>query len=227
MVTIISLGGSIVAPDQVDTAFLKLFITTIRSLLSRQPGMKIVFIVGGGGPARAWQSAFRECSPEASHESQDWIGIMATRMNAELVKQLFAPECLNPVVTDPYADISFSGRILVAAGWKPGFSTDFDAVCLGERFGARTIINLSNIAKVYTDDPRKNPAAKPLDKISWQEFRLMVGDSWEPGKNVPFDPVASKKAEALGMQVIAAAGKNLPNLINILEEQPFIGTTIG
>ena len=117
--------------------------------------------------------------------------------------------------------------MLVAAGWKPGFSTDTDAVYLGEKFDAKTIVNLSNIEKVYTDDPRKNPDAKPLDTISWADFRKMVGDEWTPGKNCPFDPIASKKASEHSMKVICAGGKNIPNIQAILEDKEYFGTTIG
>jgi uridylate kinase len=227
MVTIISLGGSIVAPDAVDTDFVGRFIQTMRGHLEADAGRKVILIVGGGSPARVYQHAYRAIVPAASDEAADWIGIMATRLNAELVRACAGELCRDPVVTDPSAPIGFGGRVLVAAGWKPGFSTDFDAVWLAERFGAKTVINLSNIEKVYTDDPRKNPAAKPLDAIGWAEFRAMVGDAWEPGKNCPFDPVASRKASELGLKVICAAGRNLPNLEAILAGKAFSGTTIG
>jgi uridylate kinase len=227
MVTIISLGGSIVAPDAVDTEFVGRFIQTMRGHLEADAGRKVILIVGGGGPARVYQNAYRAIVPVASDEAADWIGIMATRLNAELVRACAGGLCRDPVVTDPSAPIAFDGRILVAAGWKPGFSTDFDAVWLAERFGAKTVVNLSNIEKVYTDDPRKNPAATPLDRISWADFRAMVGDAWEPGKNCPFDPVASRKASELGLKVICAAGRNLPNLEAVLAGGEFIGTIIG
>jgi uridylate kinase len=32
-----------------------------------------------------------------------------------------------------------------------------------------------------------------MDKISWKDFRKMVGDEWVPRMNTPFDPVAAKK----------------------------------
>ena len=118
-------------------------------------------------------------------------------------------------------------RVLVAAGWKPGFSTDFDAVVLAERFEAKTVINLSNIAQVYTDDPKKNPDARPLEAVSWPEFQKIVGTEWNPGLNAPFDPVATKKAAELGLSVYVAAGSDLPNLDKILRGQPFFGTVIG
>lgn len=227
MVTIISLGGSIVAPDVVDAQFVKAFVSVIRQHLARDAGRKVILIVGGGAPARNYQSAYREICEQVNDVDQDWIGVMATRLNAELVRAAFVELCSDPVVTDPSAAINFGGRVLVAAGWKPGFSTDFDAVWLAERFDAKTVINLSNIEKVFTDDPKKNAQAMPLDTISWAEFRLMVGDVWEPGKNCPFDPIASRKASDLNLQVIVAGGRNLANLEAMLEGKNFIGTTIG
>jgi uridylate kinase len=158
---------------------------------------------------------------------QDWIGIAATRLNAQLLAALFQKFCANPVITDPTADFVFEGRILIAAGWKPGFSTDFDAVLLADRFNADTVINLSNIEKVYTDDPNTSPEAQPLDQVSWKEFQKLVGETWSPGKNLPFDPIATKKAAELGLRVIVASGHDLDNLRAILEGRPGNGTLIG
>lgn len=226
MVKILSLGGSIVAPDGVDTAFLKKFKTLVEEYLAKDPDRKLILVIGGGAPARVYQKAFREIEPNAPADVQDWIGITATRLNAQLVKSIFGDLCKDPVVTDPSADISFTGRVLVGAGWKPGFSTDFDAVYLAERFGGKTVVNLSNIVKVYSDDPKKNPGAKPLDKINWVDFQKIVGTEWVPGKNVPFDPIAAQKAKELALDVIVAGGKDIENIGNILEDRPYIGTLI-
>ena len=227
MVTVISLGGSIVAPDGVDEGFLKDFVAVIGELLGRDDKRRFILVTGGGGPARAWQSAYRNIASSTENEEADWIGIMATRLNAQLVKAVMGEWCTQEVVYDPTQVEPLMGRVLVAAGWKPGFSSDYDAVLLAERFQADAVINLSNIEKIYTDDPKKNPKAKPIDAISWADFCSMVGDEWIPGKNVPFDPVASRHAARLGLKVICAAGKNLPNLKNILLGEPFIGTTIS
>ena len=43
----------------------------------------------------------------------------------------------------------------------------------------------------------------------------------------PFDPVATKKAKELKLKVIAADGKDLPNLRKIFNEEDFTGTVIG
>jgi uridylate kinase len=165
--------------------------------------------------------------PEADADTLDWIGIAATRLNAELLKQLFRELCLEQVVTDPTSVSVFPGRILVASGWKPGFSTDYDAVLLAERFQADTLLNLSNITKVYTADPKTDPQAKPLDAVSWKEFQKLVGDTWKPGINVPFDPVATEKAAQIKLRVIVAGGRNIDNLKKILYDEEFEGTVIG
>ena len=225
--TVISVGGSIIAPDKVDYAFLSDFRDMIVSYLSGNAEAKLIFVAGGGAPARVYQDALRHIDPEAPTELQDWLGIRATHLNGMLLRAVFSRYVSDELVTDPTAEgIAFGGRILVAGGWKPGFSTDTDAVFLARRFGGRTVINLSNIKKVYTDDPRKNPDAAPIDRISWPEFRKIVGYEWNPGLNAPFDPIASGIAEENGMTVIAADGRNIENTRAILEGKPFEGTVI-
>ncbi len=225
--TVLSVGGSIIAPDKVDYEFLSAFKSAIKSYLDENKERKLIFVTGGGAPARIYQEAYRNVCNDADSSLQDWLGIKATHLNGTLLRAIFSKYTEDELVTDPTKDIPFSGRILVAAGWKPGFSTDTDAVYLAEKFGGKLVVNLSNIAKVYTDDPRKNPEAKPIDRISWKDFRAMVGDEWVPGKNTPFDPIASKIAEKDGMKVICADGRNIDNLMKILRGEDFFGTVIG
>ena len=224
---VISLGGSIVAPSGVNTALVRNFFSIIESYLKKDSRRRLIIVVGGGGPARMYQQAYREIVTATDNDMQDWIGISATRLNAQLLAGVFQQYCGTPVVTDPTAEFSFNGRVLVAAGWKPGFSTDFDAVMLAERYEADTVINLSNIQKVYTDDPKTNPDARPVDTISWADFQNIVGDQWIPGKNLPFDPVATKKAAELHLRVIVASGQEIETVESILEERQFEGTIIG
>nr|QQK86736.1 uridylate kinase [Treponema denticola] len=231
MVTVLSVGGSIVAPDKPDFDFLDKFSKTIRNWLLQDSSRKIIMVIGGGAPARDYQNAYRKVcdlrKAPAKNDEADWIGIMATRLNAQLVRAVFEDLCPNPVVYDPTTVDMFGGQILVAAGWKPGFSTDNDAVVLAERFSGNLVVDLSNIAKVYTDDPKKNPEARPIDSISWEDFIKIVGTEWVPGKNTPFDPIASQRAQKAGIKVICAAGKDIENLENILNGKDFKGTVIG
>ena len=226
-VTVFDFGGSIVAPEKPDIPFLRRFLVFMTDWLENDLSRRAIMVVGGGGAARAWQGAVREMAPDTPHDSLDWVGVMATRLNADLVRALLGPLCPDPVVTDPTENFPFTGRVLMAAGWKPGFSTDYDAVVLAERFNADKILMLSNIAQVYDDDPNNNPAAKPLESLSWDEYKAMAGTEWKPGANVPFDPVASARASEAGLTVIAAAGRDLDNLKAILAGKDFIGTVIS
>lgn len=226
-VTVFDFGGSVVAPDTPDTGFLTRFLDFLRRWLAEDNQRRAVMVTGGGGPARQWQNAARQISPEMPDASLDWIGIMATRLNAELVRALLGDLCPDPVVTDPSGDFPFTGRVLAAAGWKPGFSTDFDAVVLAERFGAKEILMLSNIDRIYDKDPQKHPDAKPLKNLSWDEYKSFCGDGWSPGAQVPFDPVATERAAGAGLKLIAAAGNDLENLERILSGRDFTGTVIG
>jgi len=227
----LSVGGSILSPDSPDTSLIAEFTNLIGSFLDDFPSDRIICVVGGGGPARVYQEAGRKVLAAQNLQAQsadlDWIGVMATRLNAELLRVSLGALCTDPVVTDPSVKPVFTGRVLVGAGWKPGFSTDFDAVLLAGHFGSDRVVNLSNIERVYSDDPRKNPAAKPFDTISWEEFSKLVGDSWNPGANLPFDPIATRKARENGLVVVAASGRNLPNLDAILRGGKFTGTVIG
>lgn len=227
MVKVISLGGSIIIPKDINVNFLKNFKERISSYLNQNKEDKLILITGGGFTARVYQGAAKELNSNIDIDSLDWIGIRATRINAELIKSIFSDFCKDEIVINPTSNYSFSGRILVACGWKPGFSTDTDATYLAKRFNAKQIINLSNIQKVYTKDPRFNKDAKPIDKISWSDFRKIVGDKWSAGANTPFDPIASKMASEEGIQVICSDGQNIDNTIAILEGKEFIGTTIG
>jgi uridylate kinase len=231
MVTVISLGGSVVAPEGVDEGFLQNFVSLVRNFLEEDEKRRFILVTGGGGPARAWQRAYRNIAAARNagvkDEEADWIGVMATRLNAQLVKAVMGEWCTQEVVSDPAQVGPFVGRVLVAAGWKPGFSSDYDAVLLAERFQAEGVINLSNIEQVYTGDPRTDPGAKPIERISWGDFRALVGDEWVPGKNVPFDPVASRHAAKIGLRVICAGGRDLENLAKMLRGEPFLGTVIG
>ena len=219
---IISLGGSLIVPEEIDLDFLKKF----RELILRHSkSKKFILMVGGGKTARKYQAAAKEFS--ASDFDSDNIGIMATRLNAELVRAIFGKLAHKKVIYNPTEKIKFSEKILVAAGWEPGCSTDFDAVLIAKNFSAKTVINLSNIDYVYNKNPKEFPDARPIEKISWKDYRKMFGGPWTPGFNSPFDPVAAKEAEKLKMRVIIANGKNLENLEKILKGEKFVGTEIS
>ena len=134
----------------------------------------------------------------------------------------------NPrVEKDPTQVAESDYKVMVGAGWKPGWSTDYCAVMAAKKLGAKKLVNLSNIDYVCDSDPRKNPDAKKIEKINWAEFRKLIPEEWNPGLSSPFDPVAATEAEALGLEVAIMNGANLEEFSNYLEDKPFLGTIIS
>jgi uridylate kinase len=225
---IISVGGSLVVPTGgINTTFLKNLNSFIRTQLSKHPNRQFFLEVGGGATARQYRDAGQEVvGHELTRDDLDWLGIHATRLNAQLIRTVFR-DIAHPYIIKKYEIIrKVVEPVVVAAGWKPGWSTDYDAILLCEDYGARTVLNLSNITQVYTDDPKTNPDAKPIEKISWEDFRKIVGDEWTPGLNAPFDPIAAKKAQELGVKVVVMSGDDFTNIEHYFAGDTFIGTTI-
>lgn len=162
-----------------------------------------------------------------SNEKLDLMGIYGTRLNAELVRTLLEEHAHQEIILDPAGIDEVVGPVAVGAGWKPGCSTDFDAVLLAEKSGAKRVINLSNVDYVYAKDPKKYPDAKKIERISWRDFRKIIPEEYTPGLNAPFDPVAAKRAEELDLEVAIMNGKPLDNLENYLAGKPFAGTLIS
>lgn len=223
-IIVISVGGSLICRDDIDVDFLKKFKQII--LKHVEHGKRFILITGGGKICRKYQEAAREVG-KIDNEDLDWLGIHGTRINAHLIRTIFKKYAHPQIIKHPLDKISFKEKILVAAGWKPGFSTDYDAVLLAKQFKVKKIINLSNIDYVYDQDPSKFVNAKPFKTMAWNDFRQLFGGKWSPGLNVPFDSVASKEAEKLKMIAYIVNGKNLENLDSLLEGNEFIGTIIS
>ena len=225
MYTIVSVGGSIIIPKTgVDIAFLKEFKKMILARVKKQE--KFIFVIGGGATCRQYQTAAAEVSKLTS-EDLDWIGIHTTVFNAQFVKYLFKDVAYKDVIQNPKKKVKTNKPILIAAGYEPGHSTDMDAVLLAKTYGAKEVINLSNIAYVYDKDPNKFSDAQKIEQIDWARFRKeIVGMKWVPGANAPFDPVASQLAQKLGLTVKILQGTNLKEVGKALSGKEFMGTCV-
>ncbi|MEK7088999.1 MAG: UMP kinase [Patescibacteria group bacterium] len=222
-IIIISLGGSLIVPDNIDVDFLKDFKKLVLSHVEK--GKKFVIITGGGKICRRYQEAAKEIS-DPSDKELDWIGIASLKLNAELLRVIFGEYAHKEVVADLSTHFTFEKPVIIGSAFGPGRSTDWDAVEGAKTVGARKIINLSNTDYVYNSDPKINPNAKKIEKISWTEYRKLIPKEWNPGLNSPFDPIASEMAEKEGIEVIIMNGKLTDNLKNYLNGKEFLGTVI-
>ncbi|PIT88196.1 MAG: UMP kinase [Candidatus Magasanikbacteria bacterium CG10_big_fil_rev_8_21_14_0_10_36_32] len=221
---IMSLGGSMIIPaDGFNVSFLKSFRKMIMDRVKK--GDKFILVVGGGGTCRAYQKAIKEAIGLSS-TNLDWLGIYVTHLNAKFTRFLLSDIAHPEVITNPTRKIKTSKPVIIAGGWKPGCSTDKDAVLLAKVYGAKEVINVSNIDYVYTADPRKDSKAKPLPHLTWPEMRKIVGNKWNPGANVPFDPSAAKEAQKLGLKVSFVKGTNMVELKKAIGGLTTKGTVI-
>jgi len=219
---VLSLGGSLIVPETIDVDFLKGFKSLIDKICTEN---RVIIVCGGGKTCRNYQNAADKVI-EISDEEKDWIGIMASRLNAELVKSIFGKYAYEEVITDPTIKIDTDKKIIVGAGWKPGFSTDMDTVLLAKQFGAEEVLNISNADHVYDKDPNKFDDAKKFSEIAWEDYFKIIGTEWKPGMNAPFDPIASQEAQKSGIKV-RILGKDIKNMEACLEGKEFEGTTLN
>ncbi len=222
---VVSVGGSLIVPEQIDTAFLNSFRELI--LKKVEEGLSFYIITGGGRTARNYQEAAFAVRGDLPRDDLDWLGIHSTRMNAHLVRTLFREEAQAKIVKNPTRRINPRGNIVVGAGWKPGWSTDYCAVLAAKKIGAKKMVNLSNIDYVYDKDPRKFEDAQKIEKIGWNDFRNLIPKDWDPGLSSPFDPVAAREAQSVGLEVAVINGNKLEEFDNYLSGTEFKGTVIS
>lgn len=221
---VISLGGSVAFPEEIDFAFLRRFCFLLKKEVKK--GKQFIIIVGGGRTARKFQEA-AEKIVKVSVEDKDWLGIYATWLNARLLMAILGRVCHSVLLSQPGKVKDFGKHaVIVGAGWRPGASTDLMTVRAAVIFRIPTVINLGKPAYVYTSNPDKYKNAKPLRKLTWNEYFKIIPKKWTPGLQAPFDPVASRLAQKSGIKVIVAEGKNLKNFRNILQGRKFQGTSI-
>ncbi|MBU4298984.1 UMP kinase [Patescibacteria group bacterium] len=221
---VISLGGSIAFPEGMNIAFLRNFYLFIKKEIKKRN--KFIIVAGGGAITRKYQEAASKIT-QVSNEDKDWLGIHATRLNAHLVRTILKRNA-NPIVFDNRYKITNFGRysIIVASGWRPGWSTDYVAVQIAADFKIKSVINLSKADYVYTADFQKYPEAKPIEKISWNNYLNLIPKKWIPGLHVPVDPVAAKLAKRKNIKVVVVGGDDLNNLRNIMSGGKFEGTVL-
>ena len=220
---VLSIGGSLIVPSTgIDSTFLANLNNFIRKYTKK--GKRFFLVAGGGVTARKYRDAGKKVIGGMSDQDLDWLGIHATRMNAHLLRTIFE-DVAHPRIIENYDKKlrNWKESVVIGAGWKPGWSTDYDAVMLANDYGASLIVNLSNIYNVYDKDPNKYKDAKPIKRLTWEELEKLVGTEWSPGVNSPFDPIASRFAKDINMTVIVTHGHDFDNLGKLIEGDSFRG----
>jgi len=221
---ILSIGGSLIVPNKIDLGYLRRLKRFVQAEL--RGGRRLVLVVGGGQTNRDYLNAARSFGSVPPVQA-DQLGIAVTQVNAELVRILFGSLAYQSVLRNPQERFSGRPRLLIAAGWKPGCSTDTDAVLWAKRFGTKLIVNCSDIDFVYERDPQRFRNARPVRALPWAAYRRLIPKRWSPRLSTPFDPVASRLAQRAGINVAVVNGRRFSDFQRAMNYRPFRGTLIG
>ncbi len=224
---VISVGGSLIVPGKGDGTPDGKFLKRLREFVQHMVAQdkKLVLIAGGGRTTRTYQAALDELV-DANDDDRDWIGIHSTRLNGQLIKIALKGFTEEFLVTNPNELPETTQPVIVGSGYKPGSSTDLRAVQIAKNIGAKKVVNLSNIDYAYTADPNVDATAQKIEKMTWDEFLKLIPNTWSPGLNAPFDPIASREAQASGIEVAIINGNKLEEVEKYLEGKAFIGSLI-
>lgn len=223
-VIVLSLGGSLIIPDKVDYKFLNEFKKTI---LKFKDKYSFVVVCGGGSVARKYIKAIKVSN--GNEKLQSFAGISATRMNARFMNYFFGidpehgiPHTLKTI--EKYlkkSSVIFCG----ALEYKPNQTSDSTAAEIAKHFKS-IFINLTDVAGLFTKNPKEFKDAKLIKEISWKDFDNLAGKiSYKPGQHFVLDQTASKiiLKKKISTYIL---GKSMKELENLLNKKEFIGTEI-
>jgi uridylate kinase len=144
-------------------------------------GVQLGLVVGGGNIVRGANAS----DQGMDRVSADYMGMLATVINALALQDILEKKGLDTRVmsairmeelAEPYIRRRAvrhleKGRIVIfAAGTgNPYFSTDTAAVLRALEIEAKVLMKATNVDGIYTADPKRDPKAKFLPELSFQQ----------------------------------------------------------
>lgn len=223
-IVVISIGGSILIPDQNDSVFIGKLAEMLKKASEK---VRLCVVCGGGKIARYYTVTGRELGGD--EYQLDLLGIGCTRLNAALLALALGDRSSTDIPLDvkTAAKRFAEGKIVVMGGTEPGHTTDAVATMLAVELGGARVINATSVDAVYSDDPRKNPDAVRYDKLTIEELDALVYKDHGAGKSSVFDPLGVQIAKKEKIDIQMVDGRNLAELEKAILGQPFSGTYIS
>ena len=144
-------------------------------------GVQLGLVIGGGNILRGTTAS----QQGMDRVSADYMGMLATIINALALQDILEKKGVDTRVmtairmeelAEPYIRRRAvrhleKGRVVIFAGGtgNPYFSTDTAAVLRALEIEANVILKATNVDGIYTADPKKDPSAKFLPQITFQE----------------------------------------------------------
>jgi uridylate kinase len=223
-VIVLSLGGSLIIPDNIDIAFLENFRKVIKK---HTDNYKFVVVTGGGSVARKYISALNLAGK--SEYLQSMSGISATRMNARFLTHIFGKDANEGIPHDmkDVANLLKKNDVVFCGALRYAEKETSDATSAKlARFFNTEFINLTLVSGLYTKNPLEHKDARFIPKISWKEFWKKANKTkFKPGQHFVLDQHASEIIMKYKIKTYIL-GKNLKNLDLLLSGKKFNGTVI-
>ncbi len=219
------LGGSILAPEELDVDCILEIARTLRALKSQKH--ETLVVTGGGRPSRNYIEAARKLN--ASSINCDLIGIDITRLNACLLITALGDLAEGEPLTtfEAAVRVMLRDKVPVMGGIKPGQTTDAVAAMLASLSKSELLVFFTDVSGVYTNDPKLDPRAKKLEEVTVQNLmKLMTVKKMEPGINMVIDPVGVKLIQRTGIRTLVLGKHEIKRLPEILRGAKHSGTTI-
>ena len=223
-VIVLSLGGSLIIPDDINVKFLREF---KRIIIEHAKKCKFVIVCGGGSIARKYISVLKKMG--VNEKLQNFSGISATRMNARFMNYFFNQDAEKGVF-EKMSDVKkyLKKRNIVFCGaleYGPKQTSDSTASQIASELKT-TFINLTDIDGLYDKNPRKFKNVKFIENISWKKFHDMANKvKFNPGQHFVLDQKASKIIMQNKIKTYII-GNNIKQLDNFLNGRKFRGTRI-
>jgi len=222
---VVSLGGSILVPGEDDARYLRDLAGLLRDVSSR---VKVFVVTGGGRVARYYIQTGRSLG--IRERTLDEFGIAVTRLNARLLASVLGPQTnRQPAAT--YAKAARLAQrlpIVMMAGTRPGHTTDRVSAALARFVRADRIVNATSVDGVYSADPKKDPTAKLLNRIRFEDLVALSGSGHKAaGPSVVFDPVAARVLARNRTPLSVVHGRDLRALRAAILGKPFHGTLVA
>lgn len=225
-VIVLSLGGSLIVPDKINTKFLQDF---KKVLLKNSRKYKFVVVCGGGSVARTYIQGLEKQPLKNKNYFQSMLGISATRTNARFMTYFFGKDANQGIPHDMKSvrnllakhDVVFCG----ALRYETKQTSDSTAAKLARLFNC-DFINLTNTLGLFDKDPRKGKNAKFIPEIPHKDFLKMANKlTFKPGQHFVLDQTAAKIIKKYKIRTFIV-GDNPKNLDNLLSKKHFVGTII-
>ena len=217
------IGGSVVA-SPINTDLINKYIELLKAIKAQ--GHEFVVVVGGGTLAREFIGIAKRLNLEM--QAQYEVAISVSRLFAQLfVKKFGALGCGKVVVSLDEAAICInSGKIVVMGGLRPGITTDTVGALVAEHVKADLLVKGTDQDGIYNKDPRTNPDAIKLDRLSFDELQGVFSETeHKAGIHQIIDPEAIKVLKRNRVKIIVVNGFKPENILKAVKGE-IIGTVV-